>query len=684
MRLFIKLGLIALSMTGLTFASSTEDIVERQKEILSKLDSVKVKEGVEFGGEFRSEFFRSQIDGNGTNEELRKREDITYTQVDFNIKARPNTSTTANVIMRMHASWPNFFGSLNNPISTRWISLDGKIGDFVWYHVGDLKAKWSEYSIWSDNSEQIFEPYVFAEQRAQQMNEAFLGDNYRPVQGVDLKTAFKAGKVDYIGINLLGARLRTAFMPKENPTSTKPQNLIVNSFEGAEMDKFLVGGKFDIETYNVALGASYHATMESPLTSKYSVTAPMTTTNLAVTANIGIDRMAKLDGFTIEPKAEFAMSTYSLDTVGGKVIHENFIGDVDGNNSDMAMKAGAKLGFEAKKTFNVMLDVGYVNNGTNFRNDLSQSPEFIGQQIMNTDNLDKPEVNKNYTYFDARYHGAYKAVTKMETEQGMAYVPYPTSKCSYTNMTLTAEESGALRAQTSEQAYFQPFTPFAYGAATPNLTGLDLDFNIGALDNGIEVAGYFSTISEIEGFINEHSYTITETDTAGKETEVTKTDVYNWETASFTNFGIGANIHIGKLAGISRIIDLSVGYEMASATRAEGANGTDENNEDGEMNLTSGLLNAGLYVNLIPRLSLLGGFQMFSNADDTKVKNEDGKEVNLLDRTDMHWLAGLEYKLNDGAYLLVEGGMISSKDNLDDANSFEQAPIIMTKIKVNF
>ena len=690
MKFKIKLGLILLSLTSLTFAS-TEDIVKKQQEIEAKLDSIKVKEGIEIGGQFKSEYIRSEIKGEAANDTLRTREDIGYTQVDFDFKARPNTSTTARAIMRMHADWPTFFGSLGNPITTRWISLDGKIGDFTWYHVGDYKAKWSEYSIWSDNSELLYEPYIFTEQREQQMGEAFLGDNYRPVQGVNLKTAMKIGPLDYLAVDLLGARLRTAFMPKLDagaPVATA-SSLVASSFESGEMDKYLMGGKLDLEAYNVGVFATYNTTVESELTSKYRVTAPLTTTNMSFGGNIAIEKMLDMPALLLQPKGEFAMSNYKINTEDGLTPHAGFMGDTEGDNTGNAMTVGALLGYEVSKSFNAKLDFGYVNNSSTYRNDMAQSPEFIPQQIMNVDNNNL--VNEKYTYFDARYRGAYKSVTKIPLADGtMDYKAYPTSKLSYTNMIITAEESGALMAQTAQDANHQPFTPFAYGASTPNLTGIKLNADFGVLDNKVEVSGYFSNMNEIDGYNNE----MTMTNEEGEESSMT----YNWNTAKFANFGGGLNLHLGKLLSFNRAIQLSGAFEAATATRdagtiedTDGDNG--DNMDNGSMDLTSNMINVGLYVNIIPRLSLLGGLQMFNNQEVTKYNHvENPAGIIFMDYKDTQVLGGLEYKVNAGAYLLVEGGFIKHENLQDDAfaalgeakTSFEQMPIIMTKIKVNF
>jgi len=150
-----------------------------------------------------------------------------------------------------------------------------------------------------------------------------------------------------------------------------------------------------------------------------------------------------------------------------------------------------------------------------------------------------------------------------------------------------------------------------------------------------------------------------------------------WFLGDFKNFGGGLMLHVGKFIGGDRIIDLSGSIDIALAKRA-GVEGYDYT-KSGEMNLSSQFINVGLYANLIPKLSFLAGYQMYTALDDSK---KDGK--NKFNIKDVNMLAGLEYKVNNGAYLLVEGGAITHTDKDDSSQDFEMKPILMTKIKVNF
>ena len=68
----------------------------------------------------RSEYIKSDIDGDAVVDGKRTSEYVTYTQVDFSLIGRPNTFTSAKAIFRMHADWPNFWGSPQNPPFQVW------------------------------------------------------------------------------------------------------------------------------------------------------------------------------------------------------------------------------------------------------------------------------------------------------------------------------------------------------------------------------------------------------------------------------------------------------------------------------------------------------------------------------------------------------------------------------------
>ncbi len=107
-----------------TAVTVSEDLGKRIERILATA-------GISFHGEFRSGYFGSVLWDTGKNTYGRTKETDEYSSVDFDIHARPNDAVACRLIFRMHHNWPNFWSSPGNPIFSRWISIDGKIGNFL-------------------------------------------------------------------------------------------------------------------------------------------------------------------------------------------------------------------------------------------------------------------------------------------------------------------------------------------------------------------------------------------------------------------------------------------------------------------------------------------------------------------------------------------------------------------------
>ena len=87
-------------------------------------ETVLSKQGISIGGLATGEYLKSDFSGSATDNSLRTTEPVTYTQVDFDLRARPNALTTARAVFRLHEDWPNFWGSPSTPRGgcgpTRW------------------------------------------------------------------------------------------------------------------------------------------------------------------------------------------------------------------------------------------------------------------------------------------------------------------------------------------------------------------------------------------------------------------------------------------------------------------------------------------------------------------------------------------------------------------------------------
>ena len=153
------------------------------------------KEGISLNGMFRSQYLHSSIGGAGASASLRSEETLEYTSVDFDIRARPNTLTQGRLIFRMHQDWRNFFSDVGNPISTRWLSIDGQAGGIFRYNVGDFREQYSPLTLYSPDIALLFEPEIFATQRRDAMGEAFLGGNDRMLQGVNMNLDASPGEL---------------------------------------------------------------------------------------------------------------------------------------------------------------------------------------------------------------------------------------------------------------------------------------------------------------------------------------------------------------------------------------------------------------------------------------------------------------------------------------------------------
>lgn len=680
MKKIIGLGLTLVFASVSTIFASTDEIVEKQNTILKKLDSIRVKEGIEFNGKFKGEVIRTNIEGNAANETMRQSEEVTYTRVDFDVKARPNTSTTARAIFRMQADWPIYWGSLYNPIVTRWISLDGHIGQYFYYHVGDFKAKWSPFTISNWYTEILNEPDIFSELRKESMDEVFSspGEEYRPFQGFNVKFAAKSGVFDYLGLELLGARLRAALIPKiqsGQPISTGA-NLYATSFEAAEYDRIAYGLKGDFSLFNVDVTPMFLQIKDLKLSTKYYTTPPLTATNMGANLAVNVGKFINMNNLELKLFAEVNASSFKNDTAE---VDTNYTKEVD-NVTGNAFRAGLDVGY-GLEVADIKLNVEFSNTSEKFRADLSQSPSYVPRRILNIDN---DSLNggglKHFSIFDSRYYSVWKSMTKNYTERGIEYTPYPSTKNAYTNVIIAAEETKIFeKYPTIEDARFDILTADAYGPATPNLNMLKANLGVGVLDNAIKLDVEFNNSQnnkELQ-FTSYDTTIVQDTIQATIDTNITVNNVVINKT-KFNYIGLGLTLNINKFLNTKRMIQLKGSYIMSNAKRDKSAGISDEmdNVMLTALDTKTSLMNVGLYVNVINKLSLMGGLQIYN------VKDESYSNMKV-DYQDMNWMAGIEYKLNSGAYLISEYGVISHKDNNDENLNFDM-PVFRTTINVNF
>jgi len=694
--------LVAVVATYNLAFGSIGDLVDKQKQLEEKVDSIEAKQGIEWGGNFRSEYLKSDISGY-INDGKRTSEYVTYTQVDFSIIGRPNSYTSAKAIFRMHADWPNFWGSPQNPIAVRWLSMDGRSkSKYVYYHVGDFKVKWTPLTLWTPSVGFLNEPYIFSELRHQQMGEFFLDDyNYRVLQGVNLKYAAKVGALSYIGAEMLGSILRPSFIDN---------NMVATNFESDNMTKVLWGarGYFSILGF-LDINPSYLNIRD--LIGTYNPTIPgsalpQNTKNISLELNFNIDSLVKVDGLELKVGAEFATSNdqryvYPIQT--GNIVVDTtnvtlndgsfaeylgYVNTIDGKEysmldttdvKDNALLVNLKTSYtRSNNSFNVCLNLNYLSIGKDFRADAAQTPIFLPRRILNIDNDNNNTLLNHYTIFDAMYYGVYKSLTQnyVVTDSGdiyVSYLPYPTAKFSYLNMVLEEREYRSAKLDNT----IQLILPF--GLATPNTKGITLDGKIGLLDNAIELPWRVSSLSDIDP------------DTI----QLNKNEIVALTPSTYTSFGGGLTLNIHKFLGWKRAVRILGSFEQNSKKDGQYTlfskselsiydsaviNEYEYNVWDidtaGVIDIENTVINAGLYLGLVSRLAVLGGLQKI----DGTWKDYMWGYRNF---TSLNLLGGVEYKLDKNAYLLIEGGKIGYKNNDNSSYDFDQT-IMNVKINVNF
>lgn len=598
-----------------------------QEGVAKTLENIMAKEGISLGGVFRSQYLHSSIGGPGAVPKLKTEESVEFTSVDFDIRARPNSATQGRLVMRMHQDWRNFFSDIGNPINTRWLSIDGTVNGMFSYSAGDFQRKYSPLTLWAPAPQLMYEPSLFAASRDDAMNEAFLEDNKRLMQGVDLAFDAQVGNGEQdllkeLHADLLGSRLRNVETNVQN--GDKPTSRI----EASPDEKYLAAGNLDlVSPLGPSLGGSGLLIFDKKGTyagNGEADTAAQHTVVMSGRAGFDLASLLHTEDWGLSLSAEYAMSSDDSDyyAVNGTktdttITHDKLKGS--------ALLARLEGNWKTGAIFGVKLGVNYLKNEADYRNELAQSPTFIGERVMNLDNdTTRVKTNdvraRNYSTFDALYDNVYKFVPSAQTN---LWMKAPFQKNSWNSSIMTQNEMAAFAAMRVDTA-LQLVMPF--GAATPNRSGIQTDLTLDALDGKIEAKAEYAALENVTG---------RKVDTV-RTLPVTK----------FTQAGGGLKVEVAGLAGMPLPLDVYGSFMRSTADN----DGIAADSLNPAVKVTSDFVNAGAEWNFWRRFSLLAGWQQIT----TKVERA-AKEVK---RVQTHTAGALDYKIAAGAHLLLSLGQI--------------------------
>lgn len=617
-----------------------DDLGERVDGLQARVDGVLSKAGIHFGGEFRSQFLNSEVSGDAVADNQKKSESAEFTSVDFDIVARPNTVLGARAVFRLHQDWRNFFSDVQNPIVTRWLSIDGQVGGMLEYHAGDYLKKISPLTLWDHGFELLYEPEIFAADRRLAMAEAFVGDSKKLLQGFDI--AFKAELfpiLKEVGANAFGARLATRGTI-ESMVASNP----------ADYDKYLLGfdiGSQIIEGAGFAVSdiyiydylASFQGTEDAAKLNK-----PQETNVL--TGRVNFDTRVFMDGGTFLAGLD-AEAAYSSDKRWKSV-------DKDTSVTGMAINAGLSLRVALNEENNVKLKAVYVMNDETFRNDAAQTPDFMQRQIMNKENVLSSLGVMNP--FDAMYRTVFKYVPPQYPKSGQPFAAQPYTKNAYNNVILSPEVIEGYAKDTSFR--FPNIFQTAGNEATANRVGPVVKFDGSFLDDALTVGARVTMFNAKEELKLDYNLGPNPNDPEAPQIVGTIP-----VTPEFLTAGGGASVDIAKFVPVlGPSLKIGGSFMMYNAMTAAVVPSIGVLENVVKSNNESQLISAELVYNFAPRFSILAGYQMLN----TTIKREINGAADPVAAPDQEYKfdnlgIGFGYKVADGGNLTVKLTMLTGE-----------------------
>lgn len=484
-----------------------------------------------------------------------------------------------------------------------------------------------------------------------------------------------SGNIEYLPANknvILGFTGMTVFDDSASFTNTwrpKYQEVMING----QLSSFNTEtGEYDGPIMNPTSFDNGGYTVYQPI-NPYE-TAPQSTSILAFRGGVDVAGFLGDKNLTLDLMGEYAMSSDEvhrldpsvvLDEMGNpvldaegnpSVIFKDVVEDDNGNALNVNLNAGYKL----PMGLDIQLSANYIMNDSNWFNNLAQSPQFFATRTLNSDkdgNVIRYGVNaplystfSSLYFFDPKFTpvGTQLANTDDPNIKGQtnSYNIAPIQRNSYGTSIYTRREL-ALMSSMLDPA-LQMSLP--NGLATANRKGVQANLKIG-FDNYVEASALFSTLKQ------------------------DKSDNIYLKEAEFTEFGGGLKWDIFKMLGFTLPLEISGSYKHSVKTQELNDVGKLTFESDAEMlsdkgELKMDFINAGLYVQYMPRLGINAGFQMIDMTFDavsanTTLKHAPGYKVPLMKGKQMQWMVGLDYTVAEGVYLELNYGIINVKNTYD-------------------
>lgn len=696
-------------------AASAALVAENQELLESKVDSANAKRGLEITGSIRAVAQTSRFDTDNDPSGLNNMPNVEkdeFVTADFNFGFRPWENVRANAMIRLGAGMQEYFASASKTMSVAWLNVEGNLGNNFYWVVGDFRQSYSPLTLYLPGIDIMYEPQIFARKRYMAEHEQLIEGNQRNLQGVNLQFRKDLGaSLGEVRAEALFARLnRTAILDFSGAEGNiLPSDTVWGASQASNMDKFLLAGNFELLPLNKSLYVgvtsmyifdnedSYSYTYRHPdnnydndyVRQDINPYEPNPQNTVIISGRIGAD-VANLMGnkdLILNLTGEFAMSNddvYTPDSVWAVVIDEEtglptgeFATNDDGNpylipskfkkesETGMAVLVNANIGYNFSEMLNLRLAVDFIYNDSNWFNNLAQSPKFFAQRVLNSDKdgqTVKYGVNSPlYSSFDALYNFSPKfspVATTLATDDNA----FKGSDVNSYNIANYNKNSWGSNIYTRNQlalleTLFDPALQLSLpnGLATANRVGARTNLIFGYGDFA-EIQGLFSYFKQVKGL------ELVNDDHLGNVT------TFSYKAAEFMEFGGGAKVDIFKMLGFTKPLEISGSYKHSE--RSMDTDGwAAQNIPDFTSKVKSDFINAGLYVQYLPRLGFNAGLQ-YINTEFENSAVPVASAAPLMKGKQMQWMVGLDYNIAPTAWLAINFGMINVENKYNTSALF--------------
>ena len=255
-----KLSIALCVSAGFAMAEDST-IVERQQGLIETLDSMNSSVmGLRLGGTAKAGVLSSTASSDQLVNKDDHRESQAYTDVNLKVTARPSSETEARVELRLHRDWQSAYDESWNPVLGHWFSYDGKILDkHVDFNLGYMRVAYTPLTLYVPQTEILQEPDIFAQKRMESLALRNLDtSSNRLMQGLNARyNSFAVGPLSNIYAQVTGARMRAV---------GKKSDQVFFDFDWS--DRYFAGANAGVEAFGFTLGGNFVTTFDREKSSK--------------------------------------------------------------------------------------------------------------------------------------------------------------------------------------------------------------------------------------------------------------------------------------------------------------------------------------------------------------------------------------------------------------------------------